>query len=240
MSWESECVDTYHFKKWVFELINDLLHAVFVVETSYLRSSPHIPFECQVALFDRCRLCCSAPRPLHVHINTDPRLRLIETYLYRAAKSTSHSLNMKNGAWEGEGRLGERSMIWICMCRLSLHPVCACVCLHVCIGGAAALLDIWMSNDVVPDWAITTSARLLKRGWSDGGRRLVALVPRKWQREQCRKFYINSISLIESIHTQMYVLALGTSRNGALFTSSAVGCVSLKSLKRCGWLFAVV
>lgn len=28
-----------------------------------------------------------------------------------------------------------------------------------------------MSNDVVPDWAITTSARLLKRGWRDGGRK---------------------------------------------------------------------
>lgn len=121
-------------------------------------------------------------------------------------------------------------------------PPCVCiyVCLHVCIGGAAALLDIWMSNDVVPDWAITTSARLLKRGWSDGGRRLVALVPRKWQREQCRKFYIYSISLIESIHTQSYVLALRTSRHKALFTSPAVACVSLKSLKRCGWLFAVV
>lgn len=161
-----------------------------------------MPFECQVVLFDRCLLCCLSPRPLHVHIDTDPRLRLIETYLYRAAKSTSHSLNMKNGAWEGEGRLGERSMIWICMCRLSLHPVCAFVCLHVCIGGAAALLDIWMSNDVIPDWAITTSARLLKREWSDGGRRLVALVPRKWKREQCRKFYIYSISLIEyQIHS---------------------------------------
>lgn len=44
-----------------------------------------------------------------------------------------------------------------------------------------------MSNDVVPDWAITTSARLLKRGWRDGGRRMVALVPREQRMNRPRK-----------------------------------------------------
>lgn len=117
------------------------------LETSYFKSSPHIPFECQVVLFDRCFQCCSASRPLHVHIDTDPRLRLIETYLYRAAKSTSHSLNMKNGAWEGEGRLGERSMIWICMCRLSFHPVCAFMCVCMCVLGV--LQHYWTSEWVM-------------------------------------------------------------------------------------------
>lgn len=72
---------------------------------------------------------------------------------------------MKNGVWEDEGRAEERSMIWISMCKVSLKPVCVCVSVCMCVfGPAAALLDIWMSNDVVPDWAITTSARLLKRG----------------------------------------------------------------------------
>lgn len=82
--------------------------------------------------------------------------------------------------WSMERRgEGGRSMIWICMCRLSpgLQPMraCACVCARVCVcvAGSAALLDIWMSNDVVSDWAITTSARLLKRGWRDGERRMV-------------------------------------------------------------------
>lgn len=142
--------------------------------------------------FDRCFPCCSDTQPVHICVNTDPCLHLIETYLYRAAKSTIHSLNMKNGAWEREGRVGERSMIWICTCRLSLHPVCVYVYLHVCVGAAAALLDIWMSNDVVPDWAITTSARLLKRGWRDGGRRMVPRKRRmnrwrKWQKEQMQE-----------------------------------------------------
>lgn len=39
---------------------------------------------------------------------------------------------------------------------------------HVCVAGAAALLDTKMSNDAVPDRAITTSARLLKSGLRDG------------------------------------------------------------------------
>lgn len=61
--------------------------------------------------FDRRPQCDVAARPVLIHVNTDPWLLLIETYLYRAAKSTSHSLNMKNEVWEGEGRVGERSMI---------------------------------------------------------------------------------------------------------------------------------
>lgn len=36
------------------------------------------------------------------------------------------------------------------------------------LGGAAALLIIRMSNDIYPDWAITTSTHLLKKGWKDG------------------------------------------------------------------------
>lgn len=44
-----------------------------------------------------------------------------------------------------------------------------------------------MSNDVFPDWAITTSARLLKRGWRDGGRRMVAVVSREQRMNRWRK-----------------------------------------------------
>lgn len=44
-----------------------------------------------------------------------------------------------------------------------------------------------MSNDIVPDWAITTSARLLKRGCRDGGRRMVAVVLREQRMNRWRK-----------------------------------------------------
>ena len=108
------------------------------------------------------------------------------------------------GRGEGGGEINDMDL------HVQTEPpscVCACVfaCVCVCLGGAAALLDIWMSNDVVPDWAITTSARLLKRGWRDGGWWL-------WwcrgndRRNKCRKFYIYSTSFIEYyIHTQIYV-----------------------------------
>lgn len=73
-----------------------------------------------------------AARPL-ILINTDPCLRLIETYLYRAAKSTSHSLNMKNGVWEGEGRAGEgEGGINDMDLHVQTEPA-SCVCVFACV-----------------------------------------------------------------------------------------------------------
>lgn len=86
---------------------------------------------------------------------------------------------MKNGMWEWEE--GGREINDMDLHVQTKLPSCVCmhVCLHVCVVGTAALLDIWMSNDVVPDRAITTSARLLKSGLRNGRRRMVALVLRE-------------------------------------------------------------
>lgn len=73
-----------------------------------------------------------------------------------------------------------------------------------------------MSNDVVPDWAITTSAHLLKRRSRDGGRRMVVLVPKKWQKDQMQE-------ILQLIEYFIYNQAASTPRNRALFRSSAVG-----------------
>lgn len=126
----------------------------------------------------------------------------------------------------GRGEGEERSMIWISVCRVSLQPVYVYACLHVCVGVAAALLDIWMSNDVVPDWAITTSAHLLKRGSWDGGRRMVVLVPKKWQKDQMQE-------ILQLIEYFIYNQAVSTPRNCCCWATVVV--FFLKELKRCGW-----
>ena len=82
----------------------------------------------------------SLSRPVRMHVSTNPGLFLIETYLYRAAKSTSHSLNMKNGVWEGEERDGgEINDMDLHVQTKPLRRVCACVCVCVYVRGFACL-----------------------------------------------------------------------------------------------------
>lgn len=59
-------------------------------------------------------------------------------------------------------------MIQISECAEENSNLCTCMSSSLCVlGGAAALLIIRMSNDIFPDWAITTSTHLLKKGWKD-------------------------------------------------------------------------
>lgn len=179
LTYEEKC---YIRKKSVFQEWNGLMRDICSRSRKWKLGSKSALLKVHISshFLNRClRSCLASPR-IHQY-GPSP---VLNWDVFVSAKSTSHSLNMKNGAWVGE----QKSMIWISGCRVSLQPLYACVCLCVCAGVAAALLDIWMSNDVVPDWAITTSAHLLRKGWRDRRRRLVVLLIHK--RTKCRICYI--------------------------------------------------